>query len=1821
VPILDPTDKPESAVTKPPKLKPAKQDQPRRLPKATTFAKDRPHITAASATAQLAAPMKPRVENQPTDTGIHAALSNRASQLPHGFVNRYPGKAAEAILSPTPTIDLAKNSSIVEQGLTWAEGRTMLGDVPGGLLPYYRQAFLLNDAENRNIYLQTIDETRQMSPDDQASMMPILRGMSITLSQGGDIEPPDTRSLLQQFAQTAGQAISLPFVAAIAGADVFANRVLGVKGAGAAIEKVGTGANWALRNTVGAAAITAVEGVTGQQLLSPGEHFQSWNDMTAGEHSPQTVFFAKMIGQDPNDPNLQGLFEFTDLEADLSNAVLSGHLGGEFMTAVRKTPAGGGVRMGDAWVDTRWGNKQSVNITEVLKSVPEGESAVPYLIDQFPNMRPQMAAELARTAPDLAEVKGTVARYIDRVPERELPRIQTELNEVRAKIADGGKSPGTVDLKGQKFNRYGESVGDIQSSEVRWVRTEDLKNLDNQLPRTESVEPGKTLEDYAKQLKDTGHYPKPLEIFLDENGRTNLVDGNHTYAAAKIAGQEYVPVRTVAAPEGVDPYTARQMGDVTSPVSVVDALPDKFRGLTEEGLVDLKVREATLEQWRSDLQQHEVAWEFPRRSSIAKWMRSAGIDDGNIFGRALRRQFGEAGRTDISKWSDDMSPRENAIYDRTSGNIPPEAVSDSIESMRKTMNIAKVPKDLQRTVVDEYMSYTGRQGFERFNVNFRNALEEGLKRGGKRVLSPEMERTLLRFSDRTWEERLKSPLEVEHILADGSKVTTTENVLQKANNDPLPSRPSQFLGNRVSLPNPELLRQASSFTRYWGNKLPGYVRAPLEVTRFVSLTVPRLVLRPLMLVGRAGMAIKIQLDEMMRNVLSDMKPLSWKRQGIDYTDGGIPVRPGVRDLLKGEKLESYVDLPIGEDVSVMGLIDSEMMRTGEFITSRKSTRGFEAMTDSDRYLIGRGVTDRIVDMHLDELTQSVATRGAEGTLQYIRDHPDSRLTREYEQNIRPLLEENGITPETWLDRTSMEIDQATGGNATLREAVGTGSWDVGRKVPTGEAIELGRRRAELEMARTEALSLTDDAHQYAANLRVEDLQRTVERLERSTQATRSVSLKNNDELVNQVLTAQAERRFTMPKEVTVRQLAVKDEVPMTGLQKAQAKFEKVNQFIYKGLRPLSSADVVLSRGSTYRQVLDITRKRLETLGYSPAEALRLGQYHAAYIAKDLHYDISARSTVDRQLKDVFWFLPVVRENLFTYLVKMPREHFWPVGIVAEVGGAHALVDGLKDMGLLRYHTFYNADTGKDDQELVLHVPWVSDFVGGLQGDPTAGDMRVGGLNPAVAGQGVPTISPGVEKILDMTAKSAPKSIQPIIEFIARTIEYDADPTLDSAISIPSPLRYGLERLGIHVPWDSIAPGDIANAKRKAAVQSLQWAAGDLAKDGILPPGPGSSDDEVAAYQRQLEGRAGHYRNTTNVLHIIGAVLLPGSVTTGSIGSTPAANAYRKWRDADPAWLAFQDSQDPSKYVSEEDQSAAWDAFAASQRDYLREHPAAWAIAIGTKQVPDGFEYTPESYADLPTLEPEAYVEKMLGRAMWEQDKPEKDPDSPEAWDNLSPRQKTRRTAAISTEPLTSLSDVELHALKVPDFEGRKKLLKDLGVIADQFEAVDLGNKSEDERAALYKQRDALMRQAAQKYGQPGLRLLSLTQWDTTPADRLKQAGYLRGQAAASVMAQAADIWRDTVAKGYNPMYDSSYVIDRKRALFEYIDRVRAANPEFDQEMRRLVMGISDKSGALSNVDGYNRLFFNSGYGTAAIGQGSTLKTKTKHAPQDLLGGF
>jgi hypothetical protein len=1753
---------------------------------------------------------------------INQAISDRASRMDARLLGRNPGMAAELLLGPTKTEDLGRVSSAAYDG--WRiqqqnnqnaiEAQALSTDpteltlTPSPILTEYARKATTLSGPQKDQFVAFLQ---------QVATMPVGAQRSAIEAKIDDIynSIDENVSLLDMGVRVAGEIMNAPitvFNAATEHAPGVTKNILGqlpggqlLAGAldvapeavGKAQEYVGTAGQFVTRNVEGAI-VGGLPGNPAQTVgLTPDDLFTTWKEAHSGGHSPVSVLAAAEWGIDVTDPKYQGMFNVVDLVSDLSTQTVLFKGLADIKAGRVNTPAAGGNMFGDEFVATAG------------KGVVDD---VHQTMNRFSSTPPKPV--LMHSKGDIGRIGIDTGKYVYRI----------DSPKSAASIFDNGLDPrfsttGKVYFSDDPYATFG------LSDRVTAQGAGGDFNI-YRVPK-DTVR----MEQPKEWVSDSAISPNKFEVFTDEgwktvrsgegNIRALLIDkykninasladelGNLGASPTRAEVSRVVAQHIDTVPSRDIPRVQAELDGVKNDLAQFDGRRDL--AAAESARIDqLLAQKGTLEQRLSELRTFDPVFEFPTKARIQAFMR--GVPPETRVGRMLRAIFGdtyaETKWADLSRLSDDLSPHETRIADPTAAVRAPEAMDRNINALRKEMNIAKVPKARQRAIIEDMLAL--KPGDDAFSwiMEIEDALGARLDATGKAAIQ---------IWKRTPEERMMAPVELTAELPDGTRITQLKNGVEKADGSPLPTDLNEEAGG-FNLPDVGLLTDLNSVVRRFDalaarqpviGKIYGVARVPIDISRFLLLTAPRLVLRPLLLVPRGilgifqPMGMKIQADQAIRMFQSDI-PLSGKT--ADFSAAGLK-NATVNDLLPERfyRTEAEMATPSASgytgDVTAMGSVMSELTGPTDYITYKVRTDLLDPNLhplEVERVATSRFETLR--KLSSGPVGRKVATIGPEATLRYLETHPETDLGRFFErQKVR--LAKAGVTPEQWLANKELEIVQAAGNDPALREAMATGKWEVGRNVPTGYTIERGLRVDELLEIKDELATTEDPVLRHELNLRAEHVQHTIDWLESHDPSSTTINMLDKQAVTGQVLDGWRDGSYKMPQEVLVkRSITVTEEAGKNFLERSRVAMQRINRNLYKGMKMLSNTDI--TRQATLKQAVSRVYDDLIRAGYKPQEALRIARYRGAAIAKDLHYDISARSTMDRKLKDVFWFAPVWREQMLTYLYKIPSRAYWPAGMFLEYAEAHTLLQGLKNIGILTDHTVvYTDENGKTQEStnLQLRVPWASDFIAKVLDNSDAGGLNVEGFNPVTPGTSglLPTFSPGFESIFDMTAKHVPEDARPFFDTFAKFFEFDRN--VDEGPNfIPRAIIAPLEMLGIHIPADTLSLDAWKQAYNKAEVQSRRWAMSELAKDGILPPvkpeGDAATPEALAQwrvdaqqYRVQMEERAQHWERALGVVHILGAIFLPGSIATGgeeagNTGMTPAGTAYYKWR-----YKTGPLAEGKSNIVFGSTE------YYDTLNSYLQKHPAAWPYSVSTHSAgrPQDPVYGSPDYSSS-TLEPDVYVEQAVKRiAYWSDDSPTTTDATTGGTTTLpfaerSPRQQQVALVSYATTPVGDLAPEDANALGLPDFSERAPLLRKLGEI--ETSTKDFIDKhphlSEDDKQKLYGLQDTQQAILASKYGNEGVAVLKY--YNSTPAQRLQAAGYWHSPTASMVMTQVDTIERQETN-------NSSYSITQGKVdLYRKLELLRKTDPKFDADVRRAEIALHEKDRTAGRVAVYEYLFF------------------------------
>ncbi len=389
--------------------------------------------------------------------------------------------------------------------------------------------------------------------------------------------------------------------------------------------------------------------------------------------------------------------------------------------------------------------------------------------------------------------------------------------------------------------------------------------------------------------------------------------------------------------------------------------------------------------------------------------------------------------------------------------------------------------------------------------------------------------------------------------------------------------------------------------------------------------------------------------------------------------------------------------------------------------------------------------------HLVEAPEvaNLIQRGPEGWAAWIKDDPVGQL--EMQKYMRGTVGAPDAYVSVPADMASTGsvlgdfaqsaydyISEVAGhGNRDLMDAIaGHGTWnlrELGRveEQLAGAEVPLARNSlgespvAEYQRLTTERDAIQGDIHQmyasgdYASAGELMRQRRSIsERLsaierEGGVRERATVSLNNKNEFLDTVrnlatqFDGEGNPLFQLPRLVRGKKF----------IPGERGILAKINNKLYAPFRKVNAPlDTMLVRGPTYSKIATETYTRLKDFGWSEERAHAAAYIEAAERTKALFYDLSARSSLDRTLKDVFWFLPAWRETMKVWFHDIPTRYYWPVGMAYIVNRVQLLTDLGKDLGWLQ----------KDEAsgDWLVTVPFLGDLLDKIEG---GGGEKVPGI--------------------------------------------------------------------------------------------------------------------------------------------------------------------------------------------------------------------------------------------------------------------------------------------------------------------------------------------------------------------------------------------------------------------------------------------------------------------------------------------------------------
>lgn len=765
-----------------------------------------------------------------------------------------------------------------------------------------------------------------------------------------------------------------------------------------------------------------------------------------------------------------------------------------------------------------------------------------------------------------------------------------------------------------------------------------------------------------------------------------------------------------------------------------------------------------------------------------------------------------------------------------------------------------------------------------------------------------------------------SPLDYKHSVTvkDASGVSRNEPVLPgevvNGVSRSLPSAPSEF-AKKVRLPSAQDMENALSGMTRWAKNAEnaGGIKAGAAYVYNLSkavlhLTTTTLKVPALLFNLPAIIATKL-LDETMGNTLSPNLNRTFRAGRVDI------FKPDPN--IFGNVISGFFDVGAGGERFVREV----PLRT---ILSR----GSEAEP-----LVFNTLAQRLIELHDDPMLSAFARTGLDlEKMKAMLTGGDPRLTKFFNESVQPQLERANMTMDTWLGRWRDSVAESTfnhpdflkfaadgyiGGQAAdvfLADKPGVvykpseGGPPVSAQYRTlnkeadtlrSQLSDLNPRRAEdaariralqdLLKVKLEAINHLEELAAQSENAFAPVPMDTLSRssiIKRKTMGNTVVSRTNPTELAKEIENRFNGNEVTLPDVIRVDRVAKSQFSGVKSLPEfANDISARMGEYLYSrdgrfSFKSIGRAEARFARGSFYSQRMEQFYRAYRSSGMSESAAKEFAALKAGELTKDYFYDLTARSSVERQVRNLFWFAPVNGELLYRWLYAIPAQSGgWLPGVALTAAKAANYLDLFTKVGVIHKDPVSHED--------VIAIPGLAKFIETI----SFGQVKVPGieqiplksLNPHLSGP-IPTLSPIPAALLNKAAQH-----MPALEGIAGLVAPYGDVTF-----VPYSIRNLLSIAGVKLPdasndyvnqqWDrtqDIGYQYAYKALQEQGVKQPQLA--DYAKDPNLPTGPEQDAymKDWNAWFEQLSSEKDKWSRGIYTVRLISGALSPGSIQSTS----------------------------------------------------------------------------------------------------------------------------------------------------------------------------------------------------------------------------------------------------------------------------------------------------------------------------------------------------
>lgn len=550
------------------------------------------------------------------------------------------------------------------------------------------------------------------------------------------------------------------------------------------------------------------------------------------------------------------------------------------------------------------------------------------------------------------------------------------------------------------------------------------------------------------------------------------------------------------------------------------------------------------------------------------------------------------------------------------------------------------------------------------------------------------------------------------------------------------------------------------------------------------------------------------------------------------------------------------------------------------------------------------------------------------------------------RTMNRVLADKDATGRSYVDQYNEQVDKFQVISETLREKYASNA-------PTSEIVALQQER-------------------LLASRKIRRLQREHGDI---LNAQKTIALADKRKWRGHVKEQWAESKMELPEQLLVDKRIREFHFDGGVLDDIERFFIGINNVLYRPFKLLNWADLRGTRGSLFYQAYARQRGIMKARGYDAETANAIAFTRAGELTRDVMYDLTARTSVQRALQDIMWFAPAYQEVLYTWLVKIPSEAYWPFGATSLALKGAGVIGLLKDAGIIKENS---------EGENIVIYPGLARFVSNITGtevpDITFG--KLSGLNIVTT-----SVGPSLSTVPNWVLGKAALEWGGIFKDISDVMQpYGPDTTL-----LPQPVTFAFEAL-TGSPPPLLSPERSKADWDRSFDLGVQYAFAELQGKDILPPRPedyGRKDNKTGewvltetdqaqyekankAYINRLMGLADRYARGVAFVRLIGSTVSPQALYATS-------KEREQWDDFWNQIIVPQGFGDQGlserqrnlidSYVEDHPLSLAYTVFYRGQGEKVDDLPFPEEI---DDQFYDAF-YTGESR----TLNPQDFRDKLL----------------------------------------------------------------------------------------------------------------------------------------------------------------------------------------------------------------------------------------------------